>query len=232
MTAGGGGGRSPCLDGDKKQTVALRLTPVSGSPEVQTDALAAVTEAMADAVPGVDADLEHDRWQPGIGPFEEPRQLAALVDALPDEEGYRVEREVPYPDSGGRCDLAVHAGGVRVPVEAKLLRFRRDDGGIDPTQYATVFSPFPEGDSASLLTDARALEGAAFDLPGGLLGLYYQTANEPYDAMDADALAEKLVRDAEYWFDLDLRVCRVAEFDGLRHPHHQRGAVVTWELVG
>ncbi len=204
---------------------------MSGSPDVQTDALAAVTDAMADTVPRVDANLEHDRWQPGIGPFEEPRQLAALVDALPENEGYRVEREVPYPDANERCDLAVHAGGVRVPVEAKLLRFRLDNGDIDPNRYAAVFSPFPEGDSASLLTDARALHRATFDLSGGLLGLYYEPSEEPSDAMDVGSLAEKLVRDAAFWFDLDLRVCRVAEFDGLRHPHHEQGAVVTWELL-
>jgi len=204
---------------------------VSGSPNVQADVLATVADAMADAVPGVDAELEHDRWKPGIGPFEEPRQLDALVDALPEDEGYRVEREVSYPGGKGRCDLALEAGGVRVPVEAKLLRFRLDNGSIDPNRYAAVFSPFPEGNSASLLTDARALDRAGFDLPGGLCGLYYEREDEPHDVMNVDALAEKLVRDADYWFGLDLRVCRVASFDGLRHPHHERGAVVAWELL-
>lgn len=198
---------------------------------MQTNALTTVADALAGAVPRVDADAEHERWQPGIGPFEEDRQLDRLVDELPDGEGYGLEREVTYPGSGRRCDLVIRAGGVRVPVEVKLLRFRLDNGNVDTNRYSSVFSPFPEQGSSSLLNDVRKLLGSDFELSGGLFGLYYEARDEHYDELDADRLAEKFARDADYWYGADVRVRRVAEFDGLRHPHHQRGAVIAWEIV-
>lgn len=202
------------------------------TPDVQTSALVTVADAMAEAVPRVDAAAEHERWQPGIGPFEEREQIELLVDELPDGEGYSVDREVTYPGSRRRCDLVIRAGGVRVPVEAKLLRFRLDNGNVDTNRYSSVFSPFPEEGSSSLLNDVRKLRESGFDLSGGLFGLYYEARDEPYDELDADRLGEKFVRDADHWYDADVRLRRVAEFDGLRHPHHQRGAVIAWEVVG
>lgn len=191
------------------------------TPAVQTSALTTVADAPAEAVPRVDATAAHERWQPGIGPFEEGRQVESLVAALPDCEGHGVEREVTYPETGRRCDLV-----VRVPVEVKLLRFRLDSGNVDTNRYSSVFSPFPEQGSPSLLNDVRKLRDSAFALLGGLFGLYYEVLDEHYDELDADRLAEKFAHGA------DVRVCRVAGFDGLRHPHHQRGAVIAWEIVG
>ena len=34
----------------------------------------------------------------------------------------------------------------------------------------------------------------------------------------------------EYWFDLDVDVCEVAEFNGLQHPVQAQGAAITWHI--
>jgi hypothetical protein len=50
--------------------------------------------------------------------------------------------------------------------------------------------------------------------------------------MDVEKIARKFAWDADDWYGIDVSVRRVAEFSGLRHPHHQRGAVVAWEIPG
>ena len=184
---------------------------------------------VASVIPIVDAEAEHERWDPGLGPFEEERQLEKLLSALADEEpspAY-VEREVGYPTSGKRCDLRVRG----IPIEAKLLRFRRDNGNIDPNTYKSVFSPFPERSSSSLLTDARKLVDSGFELPCGLLGLYYEKEDEVFDRLRADRIAEKFALDVEYWYDdVSIETVAIEAFDGLRHQHFRKGAVISWML--
>lgn len=48
-----------------------------------------------------------------------------------------------------------------------------------------------------------------------------------YTAAD---IAEKVVRDIDHWYDADSNVCRIAEFDGLQHNVHGRGAVISWVI--
>jgi len=150
--------------------------------------------------------------------------------------GYRGGHWLLYQDRGTirwgrqRCDLFIEADETKVPVEAKLLRFRYDNGNIDPNSFAKVFSPFPERTTSSLLTDARKLHDADFENAGGLLGLYYAPVEEAYDRMSAEAIAEKFCIDIEYWYDFKIETRNVAHFDGLRHPVHQEGAVITWEI--
>jgi hypothetical protein len=184
----------------------------------------------ADVIPGVDATAEHERWDPGIGPFEEERQLEMILAALSDDglTPAHVEREVAYPDSGRRCDLVIDAGTRELPVEAKLLRFRLDNGNIDPNMYKSIFSPFPERSSSSLLTDAQKLTQSSFGSPCGLLGLYYEKEDEEYDQLRAERVAEKFEQDVEYWYDIDIDTVAIAKFDGLQHPHHQKGALIGW----
>lgn len=190
-------------------------------------------EQFARAIPAVDAEARHDRWDPGIGPFEEDNQVDMILEELA-ESGSRpegVETQVQYPGSGKLCDLVIESGGRRVPVEAKLLRFRRDNGHIDPNMYKSVFSPFPEAGSSSLLTDAEKLAGSGFGLPCGLLGLYYERDEEEYEQLRAGKIAEKFVLDVEYWYGHGIETVAVEGFDGLRHPHHQHGAVIAWMLT-
>lgn len=187
----------------------------------------------ATAIPSVDAHAEHSRWKAGIGPFEEPKQIEMILRELAADGDVPdwVRTEVPYPKSGKRCDLVVERSGLSIPIEAKLLRFRLDNGHIDPNMYKSVFSPFPEQGSGSLLTDARKLVDSGFETPCGLLGLYYERDDEPYRQLTADRIAEKFGLDIEYWYGLDVETAAVERFEGLRHPHHQHGAVISWELT-
>jgi len=155
-----------------------------------------------------------------------------ILDELADSDDMDMEirTEVPYPSSQRRCDLLVQSGGVGLPVEAKLLRFRRDNGNTDPNMYKSVFSPFPERSSSSMLTDAKKLVESDFDQPTGLLGLYYEKEDEGYEQLRAETIAEKFEQDVSYWYDIDIEIAALETFDGLQHPHHQHGAVITWLL--
>jgi len=189
-----------------------------------------VAEEFAAAIPAVDARMAHDRWKPGIGPFEEELQLEALREATEQSRSWQLDSEVPYSANGQRCDLVIRDGQFTVPIEAKLARFRYDNGSIDPQGYARLFTPFPEEGSSSLLTDAQKLTQSEFDDTGGLLAIFYEQSDEPYDLMSADRIAKKVAEDIEFWFEVNSNVAAVAEFEGLRHPHHERGAVITWTL--
>jgi hypothetical protein len=190
-----------------------------------------LADDFATVVPSVDLRAEHDRWKAGIGPFEEDRQVEMLRDAVEGDTGYSIETEAPYLDGGQRVDLFIESEETAIPVEAKLLRFRYDNGNIDPNSFAKVFSPFPERTTSTLLTDARKLHEAGFEESGGLLGLYYAPVDESYKRMSAQAIAEKFALDVDYWYDFEVETRNVTHFDGLRHPVHQGGAVITWEIL-
>ncbi|WP_256299944.1 transcriptional regulator [Haloarchaeobius salinus] len=198
----------------------------------QETALQQLARDFATVIPAVDREAEHDRWDPGIGPFEEERQLEMILDELA-EDGTRpehIETEEQYPDSRKRCDLVITEDGFRMPVEAKLLRFRRDNGNIDPNMYKSVFSPFPERSSSSLLTDSRKLYESDFGLPAGLLGLYYEKNGEEYEQLTADRIAEKFQQDVSFWYDIGIETVAIERFEGLRHQHFGHGAVIGWLL--
>lgn len=190
-----------------------------------------LADDLAEVVPTVDTEAEHDRWQAGIGPFEEDRQVEMLREAVEGDTSYSIETEAPYLDGGQRVDLFIESEEIAIPVEAKLLRFRYDNGNIDPNSFAKVFSPFPERTTSTLLTDARKLHDAGFEENGGLLGLYYEPVDESYERMSPEVVAEKFTLDINYWYDFEVETRNVAHFDGLRHPVHQQGAIITWEIV-
>jgi hypothetical protein len=200
--------------------------------QTPSTALQQVARDFADVIPRVDAEAQHGRWKAGIGPFEEENQIQMILDELAggDDRTAEIRSEVSYPGSQRRCDLLIESGDVRLPVEAKLLRFRRDNGNIDPNMYKSVFSPFPERSSSSMLTDAQKLVESGFDQPTGLLGLYYEKEDEEYDQLRAETLAEKFEQDVSYWYDIGIETNAIETFDGLQHPHHQHGAVITWLL--
>lgn len=193
-------------------------------------ALEELSRSFADVIPTVDREAEHSRWKPGIGPFGEEQQLEMILETLATDckRPEHIETEVPYPNTGKRCDLVLKSEAEHLPVEAKLLRFRLDNGNIDPNMYKSVFSPFPERSSSSLLTDTKKLSNSGFNAPYGLLGLYYEKNDEEYDLLTAENIAEKFCIDTRYWYDTDIEVAYIAPFEGLQHQHHQRGAVITW----
>jgi hypothetical protein len=195
--------------------------------------LETLTKDLARAVPAVDAATT-GQYGDGLGSETEERQIDLLLEHLrgTDDRYREVEREVPYPDGSGRCDLVLPDG---TPVEVKLIRYWRANGDPEPTMYTHVFSPFHPN---TLLTDAARLRESAFEAPYGLLGLFYARSEddpEPVEALPerytAEEIAERVVHDLEYWHDADARVCGISHFDGLRHTVHGRGSVVSW-LIG
>ncbi|MBX0303725.1 transcriptional regulator [Haloarcula salinisoli] len=193
--------------------------------------LKSLADDLAEAIPEIDSEAEHSRWQPGLGPFEEERQVEMLRNAVENNTNYSIETERTYPNGDQRVDLFIKSGVTEIPVEAKLLRFRYDNGNIDPNSFAKAFSPFPEQTTSTLLTDAQKVRDADFEEYGGLLGLYYEPTDEPYERMSAKSIGEKFCLDVEYWYDFEVETRNVAHFDGLRHPVHQQGAVITWEII-
>jgi len=199
---------------------------------VGSNALIQLSDEFANVISDVDASAEHHRWKPGIGPFEEENQIEMILDAL-NEHPLRetIETEVPYLDGSRRCDLFLDDGDLQLPVEAKLVRFRYDNGNIDPNSFARVFTPFPESGSSSLLTDTKKLYESEFGSNGGVLGLYYEKVDEEYKQMTAEAVAQKFCMDVDHWYDFTVETRNIASFNGLQHPHHQQGAVIAWEIV-
>jgi hypothetical protein len=68
-----------------------------------------------------------------------------------------------------------------------------------------------------------------------LLGLFYKRAdNDPVEVnslperFTAKDLAEKVVQDIGYWYDFEASVRKIANFEGLQHPVHKKGVVITW----
>lgn len=185
---------------------------------------------VASVIPDIDAEVSHGRYGDGIGGFEEPRQIELIAERLDttDTDYDAIETEVPYPFTDQWCDIVLDTTTGCLPIEAKLLRFNRANGDIEPSAYGSVFSPL----SNSLVTDARKLANGRFGLPAGLLGIYYERGDEDSPAFDARTLTDKVRQDVKYWFGHSVGRGVVVEFDGLRHPVHQQGAVVTWELTG
>ncbi len=192
--------------------------------------LETLTEDLATALPAVDAETT-GQYGDGLGSENEERQVELLLEHLREtDDRYRaVEREVPYPDGPGRCDIVLPSG---TPVEVKLIRYWRANGDPEPTTYTHVFSPFHRN---TLLADAERLRESGFERPHGLLGLFYTRSEDDPETVEAlperytaEEVAEKVVRDIGYWYGADAGVCGISHFDGLRHGVHERGAVISW----
>lgn len=198
-----------------------------------TQRLKRLAEAFAEAIPTVDESATHSRWKPGLGPFEEENQFTLIREEVERRDSIpeTIKYEEPYPEGSRRVDLLLEDDHKQLPIEGKLIRFRRDNGHIDPNMYKSVFSPFPERSSSSMLTDCQKLAESGFDLPCGVLGLYYERNNEEYKKLRANRIAEKFNLDVEYWYDLSIETVAIESFDGLRHPHHQHGSVIVWQLT-
>jgi hypothetical protein len=111
---------------------------------VREQVLVSLAESFADLINEVDQRIAERRdYGPGIGPHREQNQLAALVERMETEHTpiTQIETELPYPGGGKRCDLVVSTDDIRVPIEAKLLRFRRANGNDESEGYAKGFSP-------------------------------------------------------------------------------------------
>jgi hypothetical protein len=191
-----------------------------------------LTADMAEVLPDVDSRTA-GRYGDGIGSENEKRQIELLVRALRERDSRyeEVEREVSYPEGSERCDLVLPDG---TPVEAKLIRYWRANGDPEPNMFKHVFSPFHEN---TLLTDAHGLAESDIGDRAGLLGLFYERADDDPETVaalpgryTAEDIADKIVTDVAYWYDVEASVCEIAGFRGLQHPIHGRGAVVSWTV--
>jgi hypothetical protein len=191
-----------------------------------------LTEDIASAVPAVDRETT-GQYGDGLGSEDEERQINLLLTHLrtTDERYEQVDREVSYPNGTENCDLVLPTG---VPVEAKLIRYWRANGDPEPTMFGHVFSPFHRN---TLLTDARRLHESSFGAQSGLLGLFYtradadsKTVEEVPERYTAADVAEKIVRDISYWYEIDASVCEITHFTGLQHTVHEQGAVISWRI--
>jgi len=188
------------------------------------------TGGVGDAVPAVDR-VTTGQYGDGLGSENEERRLELLLDHLreADDRYAEVDREVPYPDGAGNCDLVLPNG---MPVEAELIRYWRANGDPEPATYGHVLSPFHRN---TLMADARRVHASGFGERSGLLGLFYTRADDDPETVEAfperytaTEIAEKVAGDVDHWYEAEASACRIATFDGLQHTVHRRGAAISW----
>ena len=191
-----------------------------------------LTQALAAVVPTVDSRTT-GQYGDGIGSENEERQIELLLEQLREKDARYagIEREVQYPAESGKCDIVLPDG---TPVEAKLIRYWRANGDPEPHMYKHVFSPFHNN---TLLSDADRLSRSAFSDLSGLLGLFYMRSDDDSRVVDAlperytaEDIADKVVQDIAYWYDVEVSVCQISTFKGLQHTVHKQGAVISWLL--
>jgi len=191
-----------------------------------------LTTDMAKAVPDVD-NRTAGQYGDGIGSENEERQIELLLRDLRDQDSrYEgVDREVSYPESSERCDLLLPDG---TPVEAKLIRYWRANGDPEPNMFKHVFSPFHRN---TLLTDAHSLAESDIGDRAGLLGLFYERADNDPETVETlpsryttEDTADKIAKDIAYWYDVKATVCEIAHFTGLQHTIHKQGAIISWTV--
>lgn len=192
--------------------------------------LTSLAESFAELIGEVDQQIDERRdYGLGIGPHREQDQLAALLERVETENTpiTHLETEVPYPGRNDRCNLVVSTDTARIPIEAKLLRFRRANGTDEPEGYAKVFSPVKP--SGSLVMDTEDLRTSGFSSAGGLLGIHYSAGTEDTPASPT-RFAEKVAQDVSFWYGFEITPVAIEPFDGLQHEVHDSGAIITWAL--
>lgn len=180
-------------------------------------------EDMAKAIEIKDSEVSHEKFQDGIGPFEEERQLDFLVEELRSMGYEGIKQEIKYPSSSKKVDLI----WKRHQIEAKLLRLRGDNGRLSQYMFRKIFSPFK---SNSLMGDAEKLLESDLNGQKALLGIYYEREDEPQDKLNFENISEKIKNDLEFWHDITVEEEYTASFEGLQHPVHERGEVAVWKL--
>ncbi|QLG50678.1 hypothetical protein [Natrinema halophilum] len=87
----------------------------------------AILDQLADdfalAVPTVDNRADHDRWQAGIGPFEEWNQIEILREEIDGDTSYTIKTEEPYLDGGQRADIFTESTDTNFRLRRSLSDF-------------------------------------------------------------------------------------------------------------
>jgi hypothetical protein len=136
--------------------------------------------------------------------------------------GVAMGQSLPYPGDGRqKCDL-FFGDPLEWVVEAKMARFRGDNGKPDDTSLKDLLSPYPADRSA--LTDAVKLARPAFGCRKAVLIYGFEYVDRPLEpAIHAfERLASELV---------ELGAPVQAPLEDLVHPVHATGAVFGWEVA-
>ncbi len=166
------------------------------------------------------------RYFPGIGPHHETDVVALVLAEMLAHKPAAYSgalAEAAYPDGLRRCDLCLGPGDTwEWAIEIKASRALRNNGNAEPAHLKQLLSPY-ESDR-SLVTDCVKVTDFAPARHHAVLMYGYDYAAFPLSEMVG------AVRSG-----LKLR-CNVLEeasapFDGLVHPHHQRGVVYGWRVT-
>jgi hypothetical protein len=166
-------------------------------------------------------------WQPGIGPHDEEAVINLVMNELveADPERYATHaREVSYGAGSQRCDLCLGSPPHSWALEFKALRMLGDRGIVvqGRDDVSRILSPYPQQRSA--LTDCVKLAGSGLADRRGIVVYAYDFEQYPMESV-IDAFELLAVR------RVTLGQRYRADFEGLIHPVHRRGAVFGWELL-
>lgn len=168
-------------------------------------------------------------YSPGIGPHDEPMLVQLVLAELrtfKPQAYLGAETEVAYGGSAGFCDLCLPLVAGPVPwewaLEIKAARALRNNGTPADDCIKQLLSPYSEDRSA--LSDSEKVLGFTASEHHGLLVYGYDYPARPLAPLLAalDTLLSQRVRVLDR---------AEAAFDGLIHPHHQRGLVTGWSLA-
>ena len=127
----------------------------------------------------------------------------------------------PYPDQPRqKCDL-YFGDPLEWVVEAKMARFRGDNGKPDDTSLKDLLSPYPSDRSA--LTDATKLARSGFPCGKAILIYGFNYPDRPLEP--AIHAFERLALER---VDLGTRIA--SPIDDLVHPVDAGGTVFGWEV--
>lgn len=180
-------------------------------------------EDMAKAIEAKDSEVSHEKFQDGIGPFEEERQLDFLVEELRSMGYEGIKQEIKYPSSSKKVDLIWKSH----QIEAKLLRLRGDNCQLSQYMFRKIFSPFK---SNSVMGDAEKLLESDLGGQKALLGIYYEKEDEQLEKLNFESISQKVKDDLDFWHNVTIEEQYTASFEGLQHPVHEKGKVVLWTL--
>jgi hypothetical protein len=199
--------------------------PVTG--EQAMVELGRIVDDIAQALKALDsAGLRNNPYQPGIGPFTEPKALELALQWLAQQypQLYAGAGPKSYPGIPRKmCDLVI---GDKWAIEVKLIRPFGDNGKPAEHWSENILHPYP-GNTSSL-GDCFKLMQSGF--PGRKAVIVYgfehtlpQVPLEP--AISAfELIAKEVMR-------IPLSPRHFASFGQLMHPVLQQGLMFGWEVL-
>jgi hypothetical protein len=201
-------------------------------------ATGALAEAFAEVIHDVDESIGENRtYGGGIGPHDEDDQIDALVETVRDRglfdcSIYTVKSdssEVRHP-GGQSADIVLDTGDGTEYCEAKLFRFQKANEQPSSRGFSKVFNPYQDKNPRSFIHDVSKLAVSDIRATKTFLAPYYRPVNGAGTDITSEEIARKFVDEVSEWTEYTLTVDSVAEFSGLQHAVHCRGAFLTWEL--